>query len=88
MPLKADLRDMKNYKYSESLQMPLIEEQELSNIILQALSNKASELNGISNCILHLFLPQILPLLLSLYNQCLRSGIHLRAFKQSVTVAL
>ena len=33
-PSEADLRDLENYKYLEPLQMPLIEEQELSNIIL------------------------------------------------------
>ena len=87
MLLKADLRNIKNYKYSESLQMPLIKKQKLSNVILQALSNKASKLDRILNCILHLSLSQILSLLLSLYNQCLRSDIYLRAFKQSVTVA-
>ena len=68
--------------------MLLIEEQELSKVIMQALSNKTPESDKILNCILHLSLPQILPLLLSLYNQCLRSGVHLKAFKQSVTVAL
>ena len=87
-PPEADLRDMENYEYPEPLQMPLIGEQELSNAILQAPSNKAPGPDGIPNCILHLFLPQILLLLLPLYNQCLRSGIHLRAFKRSVTVAL
>ena len=88
MLLKADLKDLKNYEYLESLQIPLIEKQKLSNIILQASSNKASKLDEILNCILHLFLSQILLLLLSLYNQCLRSSIYLRAFKQSVTVTL
>ena len=87
-PPEADLRDLEDYEYPEPLQMPLIREQELSNAILQALSNKAPGPDGIPNRILHLSLPQILPLLLPLYNQCLRSGIHLRAFKQSVTVAL
>ena len=85
---EADLRNIKNYKYLKFLQMLLIEKQKLSNIILQVLSNKTFRLDGISNCILHLSLSQIFSLLLSLYNQCLRSSIHLRAFKQSVTVAL
>ena len=60
----------------------------LSNAILQVQGNKASSLDGIPNCILHLALFQILPLLLPLYNQCLHDGTHLKAFKHSITVIL
>ena len=87
-PSEADLSDIESYKYSEPLQMPPIAEQELSNTILQASGNKAPRPNSISNCILHLTLSHILPQLLPLYNQCLKSGIHLEAFKHSTTVVL
>ena len=80
-PPEADLSDIENYKYSEPLQMLLIAEQELSKAILQASGSKAPEPNSILNSILHLTLPHILPQLLPLYNQCLKSGIHLKAFK-------
>ena len=87
-PPEADLSDIKNYEYPEPLQMPLIAEQELSKTILQAPGSKAPGPDGIPNSILHLTLPHILPQLLPLYNQCLKSGIHLEAFKRSTTVVL
>ena len=87
-PPEADLSDIENYEYPEPLQMPLIAEQELSKVILQAPGSKAPGPNGILNSILHLTLPHILPQLLPLYNQCLKSGIHLEAFKRSTTVVL
>ncbi len=87
-PPEADLSDIENYEYPEPLQMPLIAEQELSKAILQAPGSKAPGPDGIPNSILHLTLPHILPQLLPLYNQCLKSGIHLEAFKRSTTVVL
>lgn len=87
-PPEADLDDIAGYEYPEPVPMPPITERELSNAILQAPGNKAPGPDGIPNRILHLALPQILPLLLSLYNQCLNDGTHLVAFKRSVTVAL
>ena len=68
--------------------MLLIAEQKLSKVILQASGSKAPELNSILNHILHLTLLHILPQLLPLYNQCLKSRIHLEAFKHSITVVL
>ncbi|KAA6409153.1 MAG: reverse transcriptase [Lasallia pustulata] len=87
-PPEADLSDIESYEYPEPLQMPLIAEQELNNAVLQAPGSKALGPDGISTCILHLVLPHILPQLLPLCNQCLKSGIHLKAFKCSTTVAL
>ena len=55
-PSEADLSDIENYKYLEPLQMPLIAEQKLSKVILQASGSKASESNSILNCILYLTL--------------------------------
>ena len=87
-PPEADLSDIESYENPEPLQMPPIAEQELRNIILQASGSKAPGPDGISNCILHLAFPHILPQLLPLYNQCLKSGIHLKTFKHSITVVL
>ena len=87
-PPIADLSDTENYQYPEPVLMPPIAKHELSNAILQAPGNKAPGPDGIPNRILHLALPQILPLLLPLYNQCLHDGTHLKAFKHSITVAL
>ena len=87
-PPEADLSDIESYEYPEPLQMPLITEQEVSNAILQAPGSKTPGPDGIPNYILHLALPYILPHLLPLYNQSLKSGIHLKAFKHSITVAL
>lgn len=87
-PPVADLSDMEDYRYSEPVPMPPITKHEISNAILQAPGNKAPGPDGIPNRILHLALPQIPPLLLPLYNQCLHDGTHLEAFKRSITVTL
>ena len=86
--LKADLSNIENYKYSEPLQMLLIAEQKLSKVILQVSDSKAPESDSILNHILYLTLFYILLQLLLLYNQCLKSRIHLEAFKHSITVVL
>lgn len=87
-PPEADLSDIDGYRYPEPVSMPPITEAELRDAILRAPGNKAPGPDNIPNRILHMALPQLLPLLLPLYNICLNSGRHLTAFKHSTTVVL
>jgi len=68
--------------------MPPVTKRELQEAILRASVNKASEPDRIPNQILHLALPQLLPLLLPLYNLCMEHSHHCEAFRHSVTVVL
>lgn len=87
-PPETDLDDIMGYVYPKPVPMPPITEAELTEAILRAPGNKTPGPDGIPNRVLHWILPQLLPLLLPLYNMCLDSGRHLRAFKHFITVVL
>jgi len=87
-PPEADLDDIPGYVYPDPVPMPPVTKRELQEAILRASVNKAPGPDGIPNQILHLALPQLLPLLLPLYNLCMEHSHHCEAFRHSVTVVL
>jgi len=87
-PPKADLTDLKDYQYPNSIDFDTIQAHEIINAIKESSANKAPGTDGTPNRVLQLALPVLMPLLHPLYNTCWTIGHHPKLFRESITVVL
>ena len=86
--LSADLNDINRYTYSEKLLYIDITSREVKKAILQALSNKTSKSNKVSNLTLHTALSVLLLILLLLFNVYMHMRYCSKHFWESITITL
>jgi hypothetical protein len=87
-PPPAGLSDIPDAEYPQDIEFPVIKEWEVEQAVRRAPADKAPGDDNISNGILHIVLPIILPLLAKLFNACMTLGYNPSHFQHSVTVTL
>ena len=85
---EADLSDIEEYVYLKSIQLLSLQSIEIQQTIMNAVSNKKSGSDSISNQIFRNFLSVLLFSLQCLFNVCWDISYHLKHFWNSTTVVL
>ena len=87
--LEMDMQNTIRFKYSDQLSSSLeIKKKKVNAVICRLKSRKASESDEISNELLKMLTDTISSYLTTLFNTCVKHGIHSVKYKEAKTIAL